>query len=66
MNNNDYFYCPIYKKEIDVALCMDINYERLQYFKTGALKDIKKLFNLEKTEVDEICNTCEYTKLDKE
>lgn len=38
----DVYYCPLLDKEIEQGLCIDINYERLKYFKAGILKEIQK------------------------
>lgn len=51
------WYCPIHKKVISEGLCLEINYERLGYFKGANLEDIKNHTKFKTRE--EINNQCE-------
>jgi hypothetical protein len=55
---SDFWFCPLYKKEIAEGLCLDINYERLEYFKGETLKDIMTQLHKTKDEIDFVCENC--------
>ena len=50
--------CPLYKKKISEGLCLDINYERLEYFKGDTVKNMMKQLHKNKSEIDCICEKC--------
>lgn len=53
-SNDDNFYCPLLKKVIELGICLDINYERENYFKTGIIKEMEKSIE----EANHECNNC--------
>lgn len=53
-----FWFCPLYEKEISEGLCIDINYERLEYFKGETLKDTMKQLHKSKKEINCICENC--------
>lgn len=55
-NNSDYIHCPLLKKQIELGLCLDINYERLKYFNTGIIKEIGKTNEAVNTECEKCLN----------
>jgi hypothetical protein len=57
-------YCLIYKKRITEGLCIDINNERLGFFKTGQIQAIKKMYFLSKEDINKICKKCPYIPFD--
>lgn len=61
-----FWFCPLFKKEISEGLCIDINYERLEYFKGETLKDIMKQIHKNKGEINCICENCPNMPLKKE
>lgn len=52
------YFCPIFKRDIASGKCLDINHERLGYFRSDSLHEIKKCTGLKKLEVDKTCEAC--------
>lgn len=40
-NSQDEFYCPLLDRDIELGLCLDINYERMKLFTIGILGECK-------------------------
>lgn len=53
-----FWFCPLYKKEISEGLCLDINYERLEYFKSEVLKGTMKQLQKSREEINHTCEHC--------
>ncbi len=60
------WYCPLYEKDISEGLCLDINYERLGYFKDDTIKGIIKQLRKTKDEINCTCDCCPNMPLKKE
>lgn len=56
ISNSDNIQCPLLKKQIELGLCLDINYERLKYFNTGIIKEIGKTNEAVNTECEKCPN----------
>ncbi len=54
----DVWYCPLYNKIIPEGLCLDINYQRLKFFKRDALKDLIKRKQVTITKINNTCQKC--------
>jgi hypothetical protein len=52
------WYCPLFSREIEVGLCLDINYQCLGLFKVDVLGDAQKESGKTVQEISEICEAC--------
>jgi hypothetical protein len=52
-----WFY-PLVNREIPEGLCLDINYQRLQFFKADVLADAQRETGKTIEEVSAICEVC--------
>jgi hypothetical protein len=57
-NSSEFWFCPITKKDISEGLCLDIYYQRLEYFKNDVLSSFLKQYSLNKSELNDICDNC--------
>jgi hypothetical protein len=66
--NSNYgtWYCPLYQKDINEGLCLDINYERLEYFKSCTLKNTINMLYKSLKEISLTCDNCPNCPLNKE
>ena len=59
MDNKKYgWWCPLLNKEITEGYCLDINNERLGFFKTGSLDQVKSITQKTLEEINSICDKC--------
>ncbi len=58
IDERDKWWCPLLKKEIVEGYCIDINNERLGYFKTDTLKQIEKITLKSSKKVSQVCEKC--------
>lgn len=56
--NETEWYCPLLKKNIDEGYCLDINYERLEYFNSGVIDSLLQVTRISKEELNKICEEC--------
>lgn len=52
------WYCPLLKYDIPEGLCLDINYERLQFFKPGVLNNAQRATGKTVEAISSICEAC--------
>jgi hypothetical protein len=58
MNPNSSWFCPLYQNEISAGRCLDINLERLGFFKNDALHEVMEATGKSELEVSATCETC--------
>jgi hypothetical protein len=57
--SDDYcWYCPLLKRGIQEGLCMDINYQRLQFCTPDVLTDAQAETGKTVEEISSICEAC--------
>jgi hypothetical protein len=49
---------PLLKRDIPEGLCLDINYQRLKFFKPDVLTDAQRETGKSVEEVSSICEAC--------
>jgi len=47
--------CPLLNRDIDLGLCLEVNYERLGYFKPDSLAYARRVTGLSVERVSEVC-----------
>lgn len=52
------WWCPLLCQEIAEGYCIDINNERLGYFKTGTLELIKSITHKSSEDISSVCEKC--------
>ena len=57
-HGNDGWYCPLLQRDIEQGLCLDINFQRLKYFKPDVLKDAQREAGKTIEEISSICEAC--------
>ncbi|VTR98002.1 unnamed protein product [Tuwongella immobilis] len=56
--NDTTWYCPLYAKQISEGLCLDINYERLGYFKGATIAEVTEETHRREPEISQTCESC--------
>ena len=64
-SKSEFWFCPLYQKEIREGLCLDINYERLEFFKGETVKDTMKQLHKSKEDINRTCESCPNMPLDE-
>jgi hypothetical protein len=52
------WHCPLLKRDIPEGLCLDINYQRLHYFKQDELKEAQRETGKTVEKISSICEAC--------
>jgi hypothetical protein len=52
------WYCPLLQREIAEGLCLDINYQRLQFCKADVLTEAQQETGKTVQEISLICEAC--------
>jgi hypothetical protein len=52
------WHCPLLQRDIPQGLCLDINYQRLQFCKPDVLKDAERETGKAVEEISSMCEAC--------
>lgn len=55
--------CPLVGREIDAGFCLEVNLERLEFFKPDALADVMRQTGLTVEQVSARCEVCPHQPL---
>ncbi len=52
------WHCPLLERWIEAGYCLDINYQRLGYFKPDVLSQVQRETRLDVPAISAICDAC--------
>jgi hypothetical protein len=58
MSANRSWFCPLYQNEISEGRCLDINLQRLGFFKHDALHEAMQALGKTQLEISKTCEVC--------